>query len=166
MLATEKMQIVPVIMPVNLATGANSGDYVSLKNYKRATFIFLGAIGVAGQDPTLTFKQATSVAAAGEKALETIERVDIKQATALSSVGVFTKVEQAAADTYTNGTAGELQKLWVVDVKAEDLDAANGYDCVTVNIADTGSTAQLGCVIALLSEPRYAQETLPSAIVD
>lgn len=166
MLATEVMQIVPIIVPVNLAAGANAGDWVSLKNYRRATFIFCAGVGAAGQDPTLTFKQATSISGGSEKELETIERIDIKQATALASVGTFTKVEQAAGDEYTNETAGELQNLWVVDVKAEDLDVNNGFDCVTCNIADPGSTAKIGTVICLLREPRFPQETLASAIAN
>lgn len=166
MLATEDMQIVPIIVPVNLAAGANAGDWVSLKNYRRATFIFLAGVGAAGQDPTLAFKQATSVSGGDEKTLETVERIDTKQGSSLAAIGTFTKVEQTAGDEYTNDTAGETQNLWVVDVLAEDLDVNNGFDCVTVNIADTGSTAKVGTVLCLLREPRYAQETLPSAIAN
>lgn len=165
-LAVEEMQIVPIIVPVNLAAGAQSGDWVSLKNYRRATFIFVAGAGAAGQDPVLSFKQATSVSGGSEKALDTIARYDMKQATALASVGTFTKVEQTEDDEVSNTTAGESQNLWVVDIDAADLDINNDFDCVTCNIADPGSSAKLATVLCLLREPRYSQGTMPSAIAN
>src|SRR5690606_715514 len=93
-------------------------------------------------------------------------RVDVKQATALTSVGTFTTVTQAAANSYTDEDAAEAQKIWVVDIKADMLDVDGGYDCIQASVADVGSTSQSGCVLYLLYGPRYRSGRLPSAIAD
>lgn len=159
----EKMQIVSAWVPVDLQTAQN-GDYVSLKNYGRCAIVFFAAAGTASDDPTLTLTQAQDVSGTGAKALN-FTRIDVKQGT-LTAVGTFTTVTQAAGNTYTDATSAEIQKIWVVDVKAEDLDKANGFDCLRLACSDIGSNAQLGCALYLLHEPRYASATLPSAIID
>lgn len=158
----EKCQIIPAVMPVSLATGANNGDWVNMKNYGRCAIVFLGAVGAASQDPTITLLQALTDGGSS-KAL-TFTRIDVKQASALTAVGLFTTVSQAAANTYTSLTAGETQKLWVIDVAAEDLDIENGYDWIQASIGDVGTASALGAVLYILHDPRYAGATLPSAI--
>lgn len=175
-LFVEGHQVVLLFKPVAMNAAANSGDYVSMKNYGRCTIIFIKAVGTAGDDPTLSFKQATDVSGTGVKALA-CSRIDKKQAaTDLTAVGTFTKSTSdspASNDTFntTNGTwtnsdLAEQAAVVVADFKAEDLDIANGFDCLTMNVADVGTNAQLGTAIAILSEPRYSKETVPSAIVD
>lgn len=161
----EKNQVVCGFVPVNMATGANNGDWVSLKNYNRVAIVFVAGAGTAGQDPTLTVLQAKDVTGASSKAL-TFTRADIKVATALTSVGIFTTVAQAAANTFALTGDAALQKLLVVDIKAEDLDIDNGFDCVQANIADIGTNSQIGALLYFLHDPREASATLPSAIVD
>jgi hypothetical protein len=160
----EQMQIVAGVIPVDLQTAANDGDWVSLKNYNHLTVVFFKAIGTAGDDPTLTLEQATAVAGTGAKAL-TFTTIHVKQGTQ-TGIGTFTKVTQAAAATYTHTDAAENQAIWVVEFDAPDLDVENGFDCVRARVADVGGNAQLGCILYLLSEPRYSQAILPSAIVD
>lgn len=147
-------QVVPVIMPVNLATAANSGDWISLAKFRRVAFIVVAAIGAAAEDIVVTVRQATTAAGGGAKDLLGIDRVWTKQGADLAAIGAFTKVSQTAAATYTSDTGGETANLYVVEIDAEQLDVTNGFDFVTLNIADTGTTAKLGCVIAILSEPR------------
>ena len=153
-LFVEQAQIVPFFMPVNLATAAVTGDVVSMKNYKKCVIVFLSGIGAASQDPTLTVLQASSVAASNSKALN-FTRIDVKQATALTSVGTFTAATQSATNTYTEATSGELQKMWVVEVDAADLDTAGGFDCVQVTVADPGTKSQLATCFAILYGSRY-----------
>ena len=160
----EKMQICTGFVPVDMQTGANNGDWVSMKNYGRCAIVVFKAAGTAGDDPTVTVKQANDVSGTNAKALN-FTRVDSKEGT-LTSIGQFTTTTQAAGNTYTNDTLAEKQAIIVIDIKAEDLDADNDFDCVQVSIADTGTNAQLGCALYLLHEPRYGSGTLASAIVD
>jgi hypothetical protein len=159
----DEMQLVSAIIPVDLATGANAGDWVSMKNYNHCSIIVFAGAGTAGQDIVLAPLQATAVAGTSSKALQ-ISRISSKVGT-LTSVGTFTEVTQAAADTYTDAVSGEAQNLWVIDINAEDLDVENGFDCVSISIADTGATAgKIGAALYLLSGPRHTPP--PSAIVD
>ncbi len=160
----EKNQVVAAIIPVDLAAAANNGDWVSLKNFGRVAAIIYKAAGTAGDDPVFTLRQATDVAGTGAKALN-FTRIDSKVGTQ-TGIGQFTTTTQAAANTYTDAVSAEAQAIMVVDIKAEDLDVDNGFDCVQLQIPDVGSNAQLGCALYILHEPRNAKAQLDSAIVD
>ena len=163
----DECQIVSGFVPVDTQSAANPGDVVSLKNYNRLTVILFKAAGVAGDDPVLTFEQGTSVAFGTNKALATVDEYWSKQGT-LTAVGTFTRVTQTAASTVTlDATSAESQGLYVFEIEGPDLDEANAYDCVRVTVADTGAAgAQLGAMLYILSEPRHAAATMPSAIID
>lgn len=150
----EQANIVPFFMPVNLATGAQTGDVVSMKNYDRCTIVFIGGVGADTQDPTITVLQSTSVGPSNAKALN-FTRIDVKQASALTAVGTYTAVSQSAGNTYTSATSGETQKIWQIDIKAEDLDVDNGFDCVQVTMADPGTNVQTAVCFAILWGSRY-----------
>jgi hypothetical protein len=161
-LLAEELQIAAGFVPADLAAAAQSGDWVSLKNYRHVAIVFFKAAGAAAEDPIITVQQATDVAGAGAKALNftTIYR---KSAADVQTVGQFTKVTQAAANTY-NGDDGDKQVIYLIEFNAEDLDAEGGFDCVRATFADVGVTAQLGALLYVLSGPRYTPP--PSAIID
>lgn len=159
----EKAQIVPAIIPVSLATGANAGDWVNMSHYYRCAIVFLAGAGTAGQDPTITVSQATSNAGANSKALN-FTRVDTKAATALTSVAQFTTVAQAAGNTYTAVQAA-LQKLWVIDIDASTMDGENGFIYLQASVGDVGTNSQIGGMLYILHDPREQRSPLPGAIV-
>lgn len=164
----EQIQIVPGFPPGNLATGAHTGDVVCLKGYRRCLVVFHGAIGTAGDDPTITLLQGTDVAFGTTKALNFTELYVKMDATHLTDVGQWTKVTQAASNTYTDATSAEQEKVWAIEFKAEDLDIANGYDCIRAAIGDVGTNAQYGAMMYILSDPLFskAPENMASAIID
>ncbi len=170
----EKNQVVSAFVPVAMNAGAPSVDWVSLKDYGRCAIVFFKAIGTAGDDPTITLLQAKTVAGGSSKGL-TITRIDKKQAaTNLLATGTFTTSTSTSAasndtfatNTWTNSDLAEQPAVIVIDVKAEDLDIDNDFDCLSFTIADVGTNAQLGCALFFLHEPKYAAVPLPSAIVD
>lgn len=173
-LLVEQMQIAAAFAPVAMNSGAPTIDWVSLKGYGRATFVFFKAAGTANDDPTITLLQAPDVTGAGSKAL-TIKRVDKKQAaTNLFSTAQFTTSTPASpatndtftTNTWTNSTLAEQVAIVCIEIDANDLDADNAFDCVGVTIADVGTNAQLGCGLWVLREPRYQDIPLPGAIAD
>lgn len=151
----EYMQVAEGILPIALTT-ARTGRAVSLKNYRRCLIVFYKGIGTAGDDPTITLLQGTDIAFGTNKALN-FTKIYVKQdLTKLSDVGQWTKNSQAAANTYTDLTSAEQAALWAIDVKQEDLDIANNYDCIRASISDVGTNAQLGCVLYLPYDPVFA----------
>jgi hypothetical protein len=159
----QNAQIVVAFDPVNLATAGGTGDYVSLKGYKHVTVLFVKGDGASGEDPTITLYQATTVAGGSAKAL-TFTTIYVKQGADMAAIGTFTKTTQTAASTYTSATAGEQKAVWAIEIDADQLDVDNGFDCIRADISDVGDTSQIGTVLYILTEPRYAGETMPSAI--
>lgn len=160
------LQIAEGFIPVDMSAAANDGDWVSLENFRSCLVVLYKAVGTAGQDPTLTIEQATSAAGGGAKALN-FTRVHSKQAaTNLQGTGQFTKVEQAAANTYTHTDGAEQAALWVVEIQSDDLDKANDFKFIRGRVADVGAAAQLGSLLYILGNPRYetAPENAPSVL--
>jgi hypothetical protein len=172
----EKNQIAQGFLPVAMNTGANAGDWVSMKGYGRMAIVFFKAVGTAGDDPTITVKQAQDVSGTNPKALGFTEVRKKQAATNLLAVDQFTKSTNAspatndtftpASGTWTNSDLAEQAAIVVIDIKAEDLDVNNSYDCIQVSIADIGTNAQLGCALYFGHEPRYPKDALDSMIVD
>lgn len=162
----ENHNIIPAIIPVDLQTGANSGDRVSMKNYERCVFVLLTAIGTAGDDPVISAQQHTAASGGSSKALEFTRIRHKVGATAVGAVGDFTIVDQAAASSYdTDPIAGaENEALFCIEVKAADLDTDNGYTFLSFNVADVGSNAMLGAGLYIMCDPAYAGETPPQAV--
>lgn len=161
----EEVQIAAGFLPVNMATAANNGDWVSLKNYRHLAIVFYGDGGGAAEPATITVQQATDVSGTSAKALN-FTTVFRKQNADVQTVGQFTKVTQSAANTYAlgSGANGDLESIVVIEFNAEDLDSDGGFDCVRATVADVGSTAQLGALLYILTGPRITPP--PSAIVD
>lgn len=164
MLLVEEAQIVSAIIPVDMSAAANNGDWVSMKNYDRLSVVVFKGAGTAGDDPVITLQQATDVAGTGVKELN-FTRVDAKVGTQ-TSTGTFTKVTQAAANTYTDAASAEAQGLFVIDVTHDMLDIANDFGCVRVSIPDVGTNAQVGCALYILRNPRYKPAGAVSGIID
>jgi hypothetical protein len=163
----EHFNICEGFLPVNLATGANDGDWVSLKGYSEVTILFFGGPGAAAEPATITLEQATAVAGTSAKALAAITTVYQKQAaTNLQSTGTWSKVTQAAAATYAlgSGANGDKAAIVAITIHAEDLDGDNGFDCLRARVADVGTTAQTGALLYVLGGPRFTP--MQSAIVD
>ena len=151
----EECQKVGGISPIDLNDGANAGDWVSMKNYNHCTIILYCAVGTAGSDPVITLDQATAVDGTDTKALNVTE-IYHKVSTLLTTTSVFTRVTQTAADGYDSDpiAGGETENIIVIEVDRDQLDTDNDFDCLQADVAQMGA-AKHGCVLYILSEPRY-----------
>ena len=162
--------VVMGIAPLDLQTARN-GDYVSLKNAAHCTIVVVKGQGTDGDDPTFTLQQASDVAGTGAKNLATIDEYWEKEENAanLEATGAWTRVTQTAAATVSPGDpSAQSAALYVFEVDAADLDVANNFDCIRLNVGDTGAAAQLGAVLYILSGLRYPGKpaNLPNSIID
>jgi hypothetical protein len=158
-------------VPADLcAGGAASGDYLSLKNWQGALVVLFKAAGTAGDDPTITLRQATAVAGTAVKDAAIITEYFVKTGALLTGVGTWTRVTQAAAATVAgSATSAEEQAMYVFKVEADQLDVDGGFDCIVANVADPGNAGtQYGCVFYIPYGPRYGArpDSLPNAIAD
>lgn len=121
---------VPATSMVALTSTAGDGTYVSLKGYERVRIVIdvLNASTVTGG--VVTLKQATAVAGTSEKALA-FTRMLADTDVAASVVYVETAV---TSNTFTTNTTNSKRLSYIIDVKATDLDVANGFDCIRVDV--------------------------------
>jgi len=167
----ESVQLVLAAPPADF-NSAVTVDWISLKNYDGCLVVWLKAVGTAGDDWSLQLNQATAVAGTSSKAL-TFTDWYYKAAVDIATVGTFTKVTQATATadldlgTPTDYLQDVMQAIYVIDVKASQLDVANGFDCIAATFDDTdcGSTS-LGAILYIPYGARYPQASPLTAIAD
>ncbi|MFI1562197.1 hypothetical protein ACH4ZX_03885 [Streptomyces sp. NPDC020490] len=137
------------IAPVDLSGGANTGKRVSLRNADAVKITLYKGAGTAGDDPVLTLKQHTASSGGTSANLAIIDHYYLKSATTLAGTETWSKVTQAAAATVSDpggaGTSAESQQIVVIEVQASQL--SDGYSYVSLDIADVGTNAQIGCVL-------------------
>ena len=152
-----QMQIVQVIPPAADAAG-RTGQYVSLKNAGKITFLVQIAQGNAAT-VAVSLLQAQDVSGTGSKALV---------ATAISSnldeSASDLLVAQATASSYTTD-AGLKNKIVAFEVDEAALDVTNGFRTVTISTG-ASNVANITSAVALAFAERYAGATMPSAIVN
>ena len=143
-----------------LATTNGDCDYVSLKNYERITIILAVDNATTVTGGAITLKQATDVAGTSEKALS------FSKMWANTDTGAGDTLTETAvtSDTFTTNTTDNKNLLYVIEVKAEDLDRANGFDCVRVDSLLMANA--VGAVLYVLHGTRYKSPAAVAAITD
>lgn len=159
----ESIDIVLAAPPADF-NSAVTVDWISLKNYDGCLVVWLKAVGSAGDDWSLQLAQATAVAGTSSKALAAIKTWYYKAAALVSSVTTWTKVVEATATadldlgTPTDYGHDIFQAVYVVDVRASDLDVDNGFDCIQATFDDgDNSSTSLGTILYIPYGARYPQ---------
>lgn len=146
-----------------LVAGATTGgdcDYVSLKGYAGATIVIMVDNATIVTGGAVTLQQATAVAGTSEKALafsSYLANVDVGASDTLAET-------TATSDTFTTDTTDAKNQLFVIEVDAADLDVANGFDCIRVDVASMANAVE--GVLYILHGSRYASPAAISAITD
>jgi len=160
-LLVEQTKIVVGGGPVLLNTAGITGAYVSMKNYNHLTAIVALAPASGTDTAAITAKQATAIAGTSAKALG-FSNIWKNGAPGTNDTLVKTAV---VANSVTTSALAALE-LYVIEIDAADLDVANGFDCVGIDVSDPGSVSTPASIIYILSQPRYGQSTPPSAVID
>lgn len=146
-----------------------TSDYISVKNYKRVKVYFYTGVGTAGDDWNFTMRQASAVDGTGAKDLDVVDTYGLKQAaTDLTGTGTFTTTTQTKdALIAGDGTSAEQATLVAFEFSTDELDVANGFDCIACTVTlDASGGAQYGHVLFVLCDPRYPQDTALTALTD
>lgn len=148
----------PVTGLDSIVPSTSTPDYVSLRDYQHFTAIILVKNATTVTGSAITLKQATSAAAGGEKplAFSTVwANVDTAAGDALTKTAVV-------SDTFTTDSTDNKKLMYVIEVDASELDTSNGFNFIRVGTGN--ATAATVTVLYVLSSPRYAQATPPTAI--
>ncbi len=125
---SEGAQLLAKINPASYSSEQNTG-FVSLANFHRAVIIIHA--GVLGNNVD----------------------VDIEQATNTSGSGTVKTVDSNSKDINLTATT-DNNTVSVIEIRSEELDIANGYDCINVEATPAGAGAIFGVQIWGIA-PRY-----------
>jgi len=163
---SERHKVVNVLIPVADAFVTGVGvvtDIVHMENYKKCTFIIITGASVAVIQTVRVFAGIDNVTCA----TPIVFKYRTQAAVAVPNVGsdvplTLTDATVAGFPTIASIAGG----MAIVEVDAAVVAAAGAnFDHCALDIVDTtGAGAQVGCVIAILSEPRYPQDILATAI--
>ena len=152
MLLSQQVKLVNALPPIELnAAGGGDCDYVSLENYGHLTIVIQQ--GVVGAASTATVETHTTNSGAGTavgfsyRAETTAAGDTLDDLTAVESTGI--------AMGTTNNT------MYIIEIDAATL--AEGSPWVRAQLSDPAGDS-FGSVLYILSKPRYAGNTMPTAI--
>ncbi len=161
------MQFLRLIDRAKIVTGlapilpsSSTPDYVSMKVFQKLTALIIVDNATTVTGSAITLKQASDVAATGEKTLAFSKmwgNTDTDASDTLTETTV-------TADAFTTDATNAKNLLYVLEVDADDLDQANNFDCVRVGTGD--ATAAIVAVIYILHGSRYQPGLDRSAITD
>jgi hypothetical protein len=142
--------VASVVAPVDLSTGAQTGQRVRLRQGTGVAFIYFAGAGTAGEDVDLDVQQHTAASAGTSADLDVVTHFYSKREATLDNDETWVRTPQAAASEVNLGDdEGENQVLAVVEIQANQL--SDGYEWVSVNTTDSGTTAgKVGGVLALV----------------
>jgi len=160
---TQSHGIVPVIIPLadNYNTITAAEESIDMALYNHVTFIFLFSASMAGDAGVLTMSAGLTNGAA-DAAVTFSARYGT--AAALAATADVLTAPSTAATSLTLTTANCQSKVMTVEVDAQDMNIAGvQYRYLTPAYDDAGTAGIFSCV-AILSEPRYAEDVMLTAI--
>ena len=161
---SEENKVVHVLTLAEQTDGDHTTDIVDMADYKRLTFLIVTG-ATAANIPQVTVLAGISNASAATAII-------FKYRTQIGAVpdAANSDVPSALVAAETTGfavTTGKAGGLYIVEVDVREVaEGGSQYDHVCLKLTQDGSTHAVHnyCVIAILSEPRYPQEVLKTAI--
>ena len=139
-------------------TGGVQTDIVDMEGYKRCTFLLMTGAS-CDNDAAITVQAGTGAASCSTDIVFKYRNITVGD-----TYGALT---DAVAGTGFSITASSANQYHIVEVDAATV-AAGGTNFDHVALTHTETTghtvALIGCVVAILSEPRYPQALLDTAI--
>lgn len=143
-----------VVVALHATTPSSSSPkWISFKGYNHVTAIvsFKNATTVTGS--AITLQQATDVSGTSAKALA----FDTNWGTADDSSSVALTKNTVSSNTFTCDNTNSKTGFYIIEVDANTLDMANGFDCFQVACANaTAQTLEITYILG--NTPRYAGE--------
>ena len=137
---------------VNEGTGtAGNSDWVNLENYASAIFVIIAEDGGTTDDTEFKVQQATDNSGTSAKDVEPLSYYHKDHASALSASGTYSV---STGNDYD--IDGDDENIVLVEVGADQLDVAGGFNYVSMRNNNGGSANKTFTTAVLLCGPRYA----------
>ncbi len=157
-LLLENAKLINAFVPLNITGSAQTSSWIALTFWRRVCFLIMGGAW-AGGTPAVTLNQAQDNAGTGSKALA-FTRYFLFDTTTLD------KPVETAVTSNTYNLAAQANQTNAIEVHAQDLDIANGFNHVQLAVASPGANADLLAIAAIAYDSNWAGKpaTLPSAL--
>lgn len=157
-LLIENAKIIPAFVPIDITGAGANGDWVHFHHARKAAVVLMKGAW-AGGTSAVTLEQATDASGTSSKALAFSYQYS---GTALTNDSLAKNA--VTSNTFALSTTANL--FHVIEVLAQDLDLANGFDYFRVVCATPGSNADLLAGLYILYDLDYRglPSTLPTAI--
>jgi len=179
MIFSEQNKVVNALPAVDGDNMALETDIVSMKNYNHICFILtFGVVNASSSAVTGTGSESNLIAYKGEDVTTCATAFIAKYracttasaSTGGDTLGALTTLPVLGVSMGNGNTldfAGQTGAIVVVEIDAADLapTLANPYDTVKIGFRFSNNSILLSA-IAILSQPRYASDAGPTAIVD
>ena len=146
------VHIVPIIHPVDTTTSAPTCDIVGMQKYNHLTFIL--QTGTNSKGFAITVEECSTAAGGSNVALSDF---NYREMATTDTWGALT----ASSGTLTVADADD-NHVFAIEIDADELTAGKPF--VSLVCAAPASGNNFVSAIAILSEPRYAQDVPVTAI--
>ena len=156
----EQIKIVPLIAPADHNSAGKDSDSFSMENYGHATIVIVFG-SLTGEPAVLTISEGATVG------LKTTAK-DFNYRVTSADIAAVADADKLAAEVAT--TTQELSltlavyKNRMLVIEIDDSELTDGCPWITGNLSVAGTVVQ-AAVVAILSQPRYAGNVPPTAIV-
>ena len=157
----EQTKIVPLIAPADYNASGKDSDSFSMENYGHATILLIFGTLVANSDLVVY-----EGAAVGEKTTE----INFSYRWTSAVIEAAADADKLVAEVKTTVAATGLELTgasyanFMLVIEIDDSELTDGYPWITLAI-DGDATTLFMSAVAILSQPRYAQNVPPTAIV-
>ena len=167
----EENHIVRGWLPADINGVGATSDIISLKNYNRCTIVLDFAASDAAANVDITISGCDDVVGTHSAA---INNYTFRKSAATTADDSFSDEATITDSKMDYVAAGDIvpdtcdNSIVVIDVPASLVKASSTtyvMDCLKVAFANPGQACNVGCLF-ILSEPRFASTTMPSAIID
>lgn len=135
----------PVLAFPSAVPSTSVSKYIGLKNYERVTFLIQAVnSGTGGTASAITINQATDGTGTGAKALA----FSIYYANLDTTAGDTLVLTTAVSNTFSTNSTLNKNGLYVIDIKAGDLDVANSFNYLAIAMS---SAAQVTMTVLSIS---------------
>jgi hypothetical protein len=136
---------------VDLNAAANTGNRIYLGNAGVCTFVIFADASSDGADLNIDLQEHDAAADGTSQDLDIITSWFKKDETTMDGDESWTKTTQSAgSEIAALGGSAEVENLWVVEVRPEQL--SDGFEWVSINIEDVTTAAKYGGALAILSD--------------
>jgi len=161
---SEQNKVVSGVIPVAdaFATSATT-DVINMENYNKCTFIiYTGATTTADGVVTVNAGNANDSCAT---AIAFKYRTQVAKTDATTQGGDVPSALTAATSAGFAMTASKVGGIYIIEVDSAVVAAAGtNFDHVSCTVTEDTDDPQTACILAILSEPRYPQAVLATAI--